>query len=409
MKTLFFPFAPSLAHLTRCLSLAETLQGLNHECLFAVGPEGKSLVEKAGYVTRCVPEVESAVFKNSRGWGWLNENYFTANLEAELSIIDEFKPDRLVFDFRFTSALAARIKSIPSISLMHGNSVSLILDPMQTATELITAGNRAGPLSVKNRIFQYLFPKFFCHFIRTPVNRIKPLLRKYGMTDARTVFDLMRGDVNLVADIPEFIPEWIRLPENYIITGPLLWSGWDNLNYIPFKGIFTRPLIYITMGSTVEPGSTLSKLIDSLKDLPFDFIMTMGKEIAEFAAVPSNFHIYPFVPGKKIAAKSALVICHGSHETMMQVTASGTPSLLIPVNPDQVMVAWQVQRLGIGSCLNRPGSFPMNRDPLKTYSGVEIVKKVSRLVDDMECRQKCLEIKKSVTGFIENKEYLKFF
>lgn len=67
MKILFVPFAPSLAHITRCLSVAETMKSEGNDCFFAVGIEGKNIIEKAGFGLAVVPEVDSETFKKEDG------------------------------------------------------------------------------------------------------------------------------------------------------------------------------------------------------------------------------------------------------------------------------------------------------------------------------------------------------
>jgi hypothetical protein len=71
MKALFIPFAPSLAHVTRCLSVADTWQKLGNIAYFAIGAERMSLPEEFGYKTFELPEVTSDVFRIDRGMKWL--------------------------------------------------------------------------------------------------------------------------------------------------------------------------------------------------------------------------------------------------------------------------------------------------------------------------------------------------
>ena len=47
MKALFVPFAPSLAHVSRCLAVAEAWRAKGHTAIFAVGPEQADLVRGA--------------------------------------------------------------------------------------------------------------------------------------------------------------------------------------------------------------------------------------------------------------------------------------------------------------------------------------------------------------------------
>ena len=327
MRILFIPFTPSLAHMTRCLSVAETMKAEKNECLFAIGIEGKEFIEKAGFNCTEIPEIDSVTFKNSRGWKWLSKNYFVENLNAELKIINDFNPDIIIYDFRFTSGLAARIKSKKSISILHASALSLILDTKTTANQIIADDDPILKKQLKDKIFQFIFPKVFTWLLRKPLKKIKPILKQYNHTNIKTVFDLLPGDFNLIADAPDFIPNGLQVPENYYIVGPLLWSGWNKDENFSIQELESRPIIYITMGSTIEAKPTLLKLIESIKELPYKIIISTGLTELRQENLPDNVFIYSYVPGNYVASKSSLVIYHGGHETLMQVLSCGTSML----------------------------------------------------------------------------------
>jgi UDP:flavonoid glycosyltransferase YjiC (YdhE family) len=408
MKILFIPFTPSLAHMTRCLSIAETLKAKDNECMFAIGTEGKDFIEKAGFSTKTIPEIDTESFKNDRGWKWFTKKYFLDNLQAELVIIDEFNPDIIIFDFRFTTALSAKIKSKRSISILHASAVSLILETKRTAVEIISFNDSSSDNSIKSKILQLIFPKVFGYFVKKPLRKIKSILKSHNYTNVRTIFDLLLGDINFIADIPEFIPEPLKLPENFYIVGPLTWSGWDKDENFSFEGIDSKPIIYITMGSTIEAKPTLLKLIESLKDLPYNIIISKGKNELNLPEKLENVYQYTYVPGKLVASKSSLVIYHGGHETLMQVLSCSVPSLVIPVNPDQLLVAKQIKKLGIGDYLKHHHSFPMEEQPLSLFSNKDISDKVIEIINNKQCKQKCESMKDIMINYISSKDYLKY-
>jgi UDP:flavonoid glycosyltransferase YjiC (YdhE family) len=406
MKILFVPFAPSLAHMTRCLSIAENLNSAGNSCLFAIGSEGKDFIEKAGFKTVFLPEIDSLTFKNDRGWKWLTKEYFANNLNAELKIIDTFNPDLIIFDFRFTTALAARIKSKRSISILHANALSLAINPVKTALEIISTEDSDTLPSFRDKIFKFIFPKVFKIFIKKPISKIRPILFKNNYSHINTVFDLLLGDQNFIADIPEFLPKNLVLTDNCFVVGPLTWSGWSKDDSFDFSKFDSRPLIYITMGSTVDAEPTLIKLIEALRNLSYNIIVSKGSANIEIADVPRNLYIYDYVPGNLVTSKSVLAIYHGGHETLMQVLSAGIPSLVIPVNPDQILVAKQIKKLGIGNYLKHPKSFPMEQNPLSRISISDISNEITRIIDDKKCHEKCLEMKAIMDRYIVSKEYL---
>ncbi len=407
MKILFVPFTPSLAHMTRCLSIAETMKAENNECLFAVGIEGKNFIEKAGFPTYIIPEVDSETFKNDRGWKWINKRYFLDNLYAEQKIIDKFKPDYLIYDFRFTTSLSARINSTKSISILHASALSLVFDTKKTAIDIISSFDSYSNKSLREKLFQFIFSKVFCWVMQKPIKRIKMLLKQYNYDNIKTIFNLLPGEINFIADIPEFISDRLKLPDNYYVVGPLTWSGWEKDDIFSLKELDSKPVIYVTMGST-EAKPTLLKLVKSLQDLPYNIIISKGKTELDLPDAPKNVFLYSYVPGKIVASKSSLVIYHGGHETLMQVLSCGIPSLVIPVNPDQILIAKLIKKHGIGNYLKHPNSFPMEQEPLKNYSKKEITEEVIRIIDDSECKRRCEILKKTIVNYIDSKEYLRF-
>jgi len=408
MKILFVPFTPSLAHITRCLSVAGTMKAENNDCLFAVGVEGKDFIEKAGFTVSIVPEITSETFKNGRGWNWFTKKYFIDNLNAELKIIEEFNPDVIIYDFRFTSGLAARIKSKKSISIIHASALSLILNPKATASQIIAHEDLTLKKKFKEKIFQFIFPEVFIWFLRKPVKKIKPLLKQHHYTHINTVFDFLLGDLNLIADTIDFIPAGLKVPENCHIVGPLLWSGWDGDNDFPLPGAETKPIIYITMGSTIEAKSTILKLIGSIKDLPCNIIVSKGQTEFDPKELPENVFLYSRVPGNYVASISSLVIYHGGHETLMQVLSCGTPSLVIPVNPDQILVAKQIKKLGIGNYLKAANNLPMDKEPLKHFTMIEIKNEVVKVLENNQIKENCAKLKERLKKKAESKEYINF-
>jgi MGT family glycosyltransferase len=399
MKILLVPFAPSLAHITRCLSVAESMKARGHDCRFALGSEGEGIIRKAGFTTYLLPDISGEVFRNVKGWGWLSKSYIRENLSAELNIIDEFRPDLIIYDFRFTTLLAGKIRNIPTVSILHSTALALMLEPKSTARKLISS-DRKSPA-----IFRFIFPSVFTWIIRRPLRYFKPYLKRYRLKKPKTVFNMLMGDLVLVADPAELISPGVELPDNCILAGPLTWSGWENKFTWPEPT--SKPIIYITMGSTVEALPLLHKLLDAVSTLPYNIIVSTGSMKFDYKDKPENLHLFSYVPGKAAATISSLVIYHGGHETLMQVLSAGVPSMVIPVNPDQILVAKQIRELGLGDYLRSPGSFPMEKDPLKKISTLEIREEVLRIIGDDSCRIRCMELKEKMNDYIDRKSYIK--
>lgn len=163
-------------------------------------------------------------------------------------------------------------------------------------------------------------------------------------------FELLLGDELLAADIPSFLLS--PLPSTCHIVGPLMRSGWSQAAAWLDELEYARPLIYATLGSTVEAGPALVKIIDALRESSYAAIVSTGSlALPAGLKLPARMRVFPTVPGETVTRRSCLVIHHGGHKTLMQVLKAGVPSLVLPANPNQVLVAQQVQALGAGHTL----------------------------------------------------------
>lgn len=398
MKALFVPFAPSLAHVSRCLAVAEAWRSRGHEAIFAVGRERLVMVRQAGFEAQAVPEVAGAVFRADRGFRWLTPEYFQSNLDVEREMIDRICPDVVLFDFRFTTASSARLANVPAVSILHGNGLRLALWPAETARCLVGDPRAvSGVAALRLRIIRRMFPLGFQAMLRMVARRVAPVTQAHGLPPASTVFELLLGDRILLADIRELLPE--KLPPNAHIVGPLVWSGWGGS--APWlEGLDARPLVYVTMGSTVDAQASLVKIIRALRDGPYNVAISSGSlSLPPGLTVPEHVHIRAMVPGATVVQRSSLVLYHGGHGTLLQALAAGVPSLILPTNPDQVLVAQQAQALGVGRSLWQPGWLPTGSQVTDRLTTRQIRQAVDDLFADQDCRQTCRAFKAKIVSY----------
>jgi UDP:flavonoid glycosyltransferase YjiC (YdhE family) len=392
MKGLFVPFAPSLAHVSRCLAVAEACRARGHTAVFAVGPERVPMVQEAGFEVHPVPEVSGAVFRTDRGFRWLTAGYFSQNLDAEHAILADVEPDVVVLDFRFTTAVAARLYGLPTASILHGNALRLARQPRDTARLLI-----GEPRDTRGRILRSVFPLAFQAMMRVAARRYAPVLKARGLPPVRSPFELLLADTLLLADIPALLPP--ELPPNSHIIGPLEWMGWDQA--APWLDeLDACPLIYVTMGSTVEAQAVLVKLIEALRHTPYNVVLTTGSlSLPPELELPPHIHAFSTVPGATVLRRSALIVHHGGHGTLLQALAAGVPSLMMPSNPDQILVAQQAQAQGIGRNLWRPGALPVGTSILNSMSPLQIRREIDDLLADQAYAQACQTLQREITTY----------
>jgi len=398
MKALFVPFAPSLAHVSRCLAVAEAWRDRGHIAIFAIGAERSALARTAGFDTRPVPEVAGAVFRTDRGLRWFSPTYFSDNLAAEQAILAEVDPDIVVFDFRFTTSLSARLAGRPAVSILHGNALRFALHPRETAQLLIgDRGAAHGIAALRVLILRQLFPIVFQLIMRVAARRWAPLLKAYGCPPVNSPFELLLGDEMLVADLPDLLPP--KLPPHTHIVGPLMWSGWEQ----PASWLDefdNRPLVYVTTGSTVKAEAVLVKIIDALRDGSYNVVVSTGSlSLPSGLELPSHIRAFPTVPGAVVMSRCVAVVHLGGHATLMQALAAGVPSLILPVNPDQILVARQAQALDIGYSPWRMGSLPIDPRWQRALTPTEIREALDKVIRDQKYARACRTLKSKLSAF----------
>jgi UDP:flavonoid glycosyltransferase YjiC (YdhE family) len=399
MKALFVPFAPSLAHVSRCLAVAEAWRAQGYTAMFAVGTERVQMVKKAGFVAHPLPEVPGEVFRTGQGFRWLNRKYIEQNMASEQRILAEMQPAVVVFDFRFTTALSAHLAGIPSVSIVHGNALRLALQPGMTAQLLIgDSRDLRGIAALRLRVMRALFPIGFRLAMRAIVRPVNAMRKGYGLQPVKSPFELLLGDEVLVADIPSLLPA--PLPSNCHIVGPLMWSGWTQP--LPWLDELedASPLIYVTMGSTVEAQPALIKIIEALRDSAYTVVVSTGNlTLPSELSLPAHMHVFSTVPGETVIQRSRAVIHHGGHGTLMQVLKAGVPSLILPANPDQILVAQQVQALGAGYTLWHPNGSVLGSRILEKMTSAQIRNSLEGLIADQDCVRTCRVLRQEIERY----------
>ncbi len=344
-RVLFFAEAVTLAHVARPYLLATALDPEKYEICFACHPRYKSLMGKIPFVWKDINSIPSEQFLTalSKGSPVYNTKTLRNYVKEDIDLIEKFNPDVIVGDFRLSLSISARVLNKPYIALTnaywspygkHGFPV-----PELPVTQIF--GVKLGQI-----LFNIARPIAFA-FHSIPLNIIR---KEYGLPSLG--FNLQRiytdGDYTAYADIPEISPTF-NLPSHHIYIGPLEWSPgiampswWET---IPKD----RPIIYVTFGSSGK-SDQLGLIIRALQDLPVSIVAaTAGRtNIPQHA---DNIYIADHVPGKKVAAAAALVICNGGSPTTYQALSEGKPVIGIANNLDQYLNMSMVQNAGAGKLL----------------------------------------------------------
>jgi UDP:flavonoid glycosyltransferase YjiC (YdhE family) len=164
------------------------------------------------------------------------------------------------------------------------------------------------------------------------------------------------GDYTLYPDLKSLFPT-ANLPAHHRYIGPILWSpdvglppGLDDLES-------DKAIVYVNLGSS-GPAELLPTIVDTLGKLPLTIVLaTAGRWLTKEPL--ENVRIHEYLPGDKIAARAALVICNGGSASVYQALAKGVPVIGIASNLDQFLCMSAVENAQAGLLL-RAGQVSAN-------------------------------------------------
>lgn len=127
MRVYFGACGIGLGHVGRCAPVARRLLERGDEVLFSTYSDGCDYVRREGFPLREAPPLYFAVkpdgtvdFRRTTAYpGVFSTFIFLNQLKAELKFIKDFKPDFVVADSRASSILAARLLSVPVVSILN--------------------------------------------------------------------------------------------------------------------------------------------------------------------------------------------------------------------------------------------------------------------------------------------------
>ena len=381
-RVLFIAEAVTLAHVARLVALARSLDASRYAVVLACDPRYNKLIGVLPFPVVELRTIPAAQFFNAiaRGSPIYSAADLTAYVEEDLRLLDRFRPDVVVGDFRLSLDVSATLGKVPYITIANAywSPYARLRVPV--------------PDIPVTRVFGAKFAQWLFDFSRpvafalhaAPLNRVR---RKFGLP--RRSFDLRetytRADVTLYADIAEIVPT-DGLPDNHRFIGPISWSPaaplpdwWDQLPA-------DRPVVYATLGSSGQ-GGHLSLVLEALADLPVTVIAaTAGK--AKPDALPANARVADFLPGDRAAEIADLVICNGGSPTSYQGLAAGKPVIGVAGNLDQYLNMSLVAATGAGM-LVRGGD-----------ASVRTVRDaVERLLADAAYRRIAQRLQAAITGY----------
>lgn len=117
-----------------------------------------------------------------------------------------------------------------------------------------------------------------------------------------------------------------------------------------------RPLVYATLGTVFnrESGDLFDRLLEGLRDLPAEIVVTVGRHLdpARFGPQPAHVHVERYVPQSAVLPRCSAVVSHGGSGSVVGALAHGVPLVVLPLGADQPLNAARCEALGVGRTLD---------------------------------------------------------
>ena len=390
MRYLLIPENNSLSHVAKCLAIREVLLGKGHDVLIAVNRKHSLFLNRNGVNCHILPdiqEIDGAAFPTTL-WFKYPERFYEC-VQEELALLKNYRPDRILGIFRFTSKASARIAGIPFDSLVCG-----CMMPDSAEGLGFAAGETGRDLQKENLkgFFQYAAAKTSMALTSLGLDKI---------TDIRC---MLKGDRTYLWDFPEFFP--IRLDKSTTHVGPVVNSQWPPGSMgIEWADNGRNPLAVITFGTCTISLPVAERITNLLLNMGYDVLIAAGGQSGMSSIVhrQSRVMFYNFAPLHKILPHTSLLICHGGQMTVFEAIGHQIPVVVMPFQPEQAHNGVCLEKLGCGCRLIQPQPFRQNpgvyTEALNRMSDTEIKSKISLLTGAHQTRERLAAVKQLLEGY----------
>jgi len=340
---LFFAEAVTLAHIARCITVANMLHDTGRYTItLAADHRYDDIIGSLPYKHIPLYSMSSQSFAKrlAQGLPIYNVKTLTQYVLDDSEIIDDVNPDFIIGDFRISLAISSRIKKIPYATLTNAYW-SPYADIEYPVPEI--------PLT---KVFGIKFAQSIFNIVRPFVFKLHTLAfnkvcKKFGQSslgsDLREVYT--HADYTLYADIEPLIPIKSK-PDNHIFIGPVLWSANVSLP-IWWKTLPSdKPVVFVTLGSSGD-SRLLPMLLQALDQMPVTVICVTAKKM-KLEKDYQNVFISEFLPAEIVVKKADIVICNGGSPMVYQSIVENKFVIGLPSNLDQYLMMTLADKAGLG-------------------------------------------------------------
>ncbi len=343
-RVLFIAEAATLAHITRPLVLARSLEPAKYDIHFASADRYGFIFGQEHFRRWPLSSLPMETFLNrvAAGKPIFETSVLRDYIEQDRALLRQIKPEVVIGDLRLSLQVSARLERVPYFGLVNAYW-SPFADPHYSVPDhplVKLLGER-----VANAGFGLIAPLLLASHT-LPMNRVR---REHGLAILRRLQQVYcDADQVLYVDVPELIP-LTALPPNHHYLGGVAWSPSTSLPSWWPELDESRPSIYVTVGSSGDM-DVVPKILNALAEMPVNvMVATAGR--TKLIDPPANVYVADYLPGLEAAARSSLVICNGGSPTTLQALVNGVPVIGIASNMDQFLNIDFVSRTGAGQTL----------------------------------------------------------
>lgn len=341
LRVLFAPETFNLGETSRAIEVARHLRSSGHEVRFmGYSRRFADDVREAGFTIEFLnPELteEEANQMIAVDQGKSLRHPFTTQMlrervTSELALFERWRPDCVVIGTTLSVFISARAASIPLIyvrpyAMSRGHLAAMTTFPVAQAHTWI--GKRINRLA--GILVRAVAPK-----IRWKPASFRRIAAEHRVVLPPRTLEALDADLNLIASLFPYL-EAQATSSGEIVVGPIYSQAEGEVPASVLALAETgRPVVYVGLGSSGNRQLALD-VLSQVGELDVEIVTSVGRYLqrADRKHLPSNIHVYDFLPAHKLAGLVNASVIHGGEGTVQTACASGVPFAGIGLQTEQ--------------------------------------------------------------------------
>jgi UDP-N-acetylglucosamine--N-acetylmuramyl-(pentapeptide) pyrophosphoryl-undecaprenol N-acetylglucosamine transferase len=340
MRIYFAPCGIALGHAGRCIPVARRFNEKGHSVYFSSYGEAVPFIRREGFNVGEVQairvyEKDDGTFNFRRTLAGSPREILTfmAQVGAELNLIEHFKPDLVVADSRLSTILAARMRRIIPVLMLHQLRIMI---PTKRPT-----------------ISKYRLS-------------VKRAVERTGLEVLGSLWKLSKAIV-----VPDFPPPYTIAKANVVpsnqyvskvkLVGPIISRMPDTLppreEMKRVLGFDDKPLILAAISGTKAEKQIISNRLQAIfADFPekYNIVLTKGladQQNSELRLNDGRVQVHNWLKDRHSYLKACdVLVTRGGHNTVSEAIYYGKPMVVIPTpaHSEHQGIAESLQHMGLG-------------------------------------------------------------